>query len=118
MSQQSIPETIPWYLERSGPGPEGLRARFNSLLETWKAETAPLSDTGRICSHWAYQQIVGMGPLGLPFIFEEMRRSPPLWFWALRAITGENPVPPEHRGNIKAMTDDWLHWAGDEGLLG
>src|SRR2546430_2655850 len=114
---QPIPETVPWYLERTGPGPDGFRARFKSLVEEWKSETAAFSDTGRICSHWAYQQILGMGPLALPFIFEEMRREPAHWFWALRAITGENPVPPEHRGNMAAMTEDWLHWAIREGLL-
>jgi hypothetical protein len=39
------------------------------------------------------------------------------WFWALRALTGENPVPSEHRGNIEAMANDWLQWGQEKGLI-
>ncbi len=63
----------------------------------------------------AYQAIIGMGRTALPFIFEELHQRGGHWFWALRAITGENPVPPEHRGNVEAMTQDWLRWARDRG---
>ena len=64
-----------------------------------------------------YQAIIGMGETALPFILDEMRQRDGHWFWALRAITGENPVPPEHRGNVEAMTQDWLQWARQRGCL-
>jgi len=52
-----------------------------------------------------------MGERALPLIFEEMQGHGGRWFWALRAITGENPVRPEDRGNVRRMTEAWLEWA-------
>ena len=52
-----------------------------------------------------------MGSAALPFIFSELEREPDNWFWALKAITGEDPVPEEHRGDVALMAKDWLAWA-------
>ena len=69
------------------------------------------SSTSRICSHPAYLRIIGLGKEVLPFIFREMGREPNHWFVALEALTGENPIPPDHIGDVKKMTKDWLDWA-------
>ncbi len=87
------------------------RERFQQLAAAWKSEVRFLSDTNEICSHPAYQEIIGMGVSVLPFIFEELEREPDSWFWALKAITGQDPVPEEHRGNVDLMARDWLKWA-------
>ena len=60
--------------------------------------------------HPAYQSIIGMGQDAVPLILDEMSNQPDHWFWALRAITGANPCPPEHVGDVTAMTRDWLSW--------
>ena len=60
--------------------------------------------------HPAYQQIIGMGEEALPLILEELSRRPGHWFWALKAITGEDPVPAEHAGEVPEMTRAWLEW--------
>ncbi len=65
--------------------------------------------------HPAYQQIIGMGDAALPFIFQELRRDPDHWFWALKAITGEDPVAASDRGQLDKMTTAWLDWAGRHG---
>ena len=102
---------------RRGPGKllAGLQAapaeRFQKLAATWKSAVRFLSDTDEMCSHPAYQEIIGMGSVALPFIFSELEREPDNWFWALKAITGADPVPDEHRGNIALMAKDWLGWA-------
>jgi hypothetical protein len=85
--------------------------RFQKLAATWKSAVRFLSDTDEMCSHPAYQEIIGMGAAVLPFIFLELEREPDNWFWALKAITGEDPVPEEHRGNVELMAKDWLLWA-------
>jgi len=85
--------------------------RFQKLAGTWKSAVRFLSDTDEMCSHPAYQEIIGMGSVALPFIFSELEREPDNWFWALKAITGADPVPDEHRGNIALMAKDWLGWA-------
>jgi len=87
--------------------------RFNALTKLWRDETRFISDTNEICGHPAYQQIIGMGILALPFIFRELQREADHWFWALKAISGFDPVPENHRGDIELMRTAWLNWAED-----
>ena len=68
-------------------------------------------------THPASQRIVGMGCLALPMIFRELASEPDHWFWALKAITGCDPVPPSHRGNIDWMAADWLAWGRSRGYV-
>lgn len=84
--------------------------RFLQLKQEWEEATAALSSITEICMHPAYQQIIGMGPIAIPFIIREMGNRPNHWFWALKAITGEDPVPPDKRGRIIDMTNAWLLW--------
>lgn len=84
--------------------------RFSNLEAEWKESTAMLSSITEIAMHSAYQQIIGMGPAAISLIFVSMQREPNHWFWALKAISGEDPVSPEHRGNILEMTNAWLDW--------
>jgi hypothetical protein len=93
-----------------------LRQRFQELVRQWKAATLLLSSTTDMAMHPAYQQIIGMGPVALPLLIEELRREPDHWFWALQAITGVNPVPAQDRGDTTRMTQAWLAWADQQGL--
>lgn len=89
--------------------------RFNQLAQAWKSDTALLSDLSKKSMHPAYQSIIGMGQDALPMLLRELDKYPSHWFWALRAITGANPVKPENRGRIKRMAQDWLEWGRDHG---
>jgi hypothetical protein len=64
-----------------------------------------------------YQQIIGMGDRALPLILSELQREPDHWFWALEAITQENPVPPEAAGRVRQMADAWLMWGKQHGYI-
>ena len=88
---------------------------FDQLANQWRNDTCILSSVSEICGHPAYRQIIAMGESALPFIFSEMQREPNYWFWALKEITGVDPVPAEDRGDMLAMTVDWLKWARDNG---
>ncbi len=92
-------------------------ARFNQLADTWTQETLRLSSITQIVLHPAYQQIIGMGPGALPLIFARLADEPGHWFWALNAITGENPVPAEDLGNISRMSEVWMGWAQARGFV-
>jgi hypothetical protein len=94
-----------------------LKDRFLKLTATWKAECAVMSSIRDIVLHPCYQQIIGMGPEAIPIILEEMRRSPHHWSWALRAITGEDPVLKEHKGKLVLMAEDWTRWGQENGYL-
>jgi hypothetical protein len=98
------------------PWSHTLARRFQTLVATWREECAHLSSIRDMVLHPAYQQIIGMGPGVVPFILNELERTPNHWFWALRAITREDPVRPEHRGKVAAMAREWLQWAEEKGI--
>jgi hypothetical protein len=97
--------------------PAELERLFARLAEQWREEMAVYSSVTKKALHPAYQRIIGMGPAALPLIFRELERQPDHWFWALRAITGENPVRPEDAGNLGKMTGAWLAFAREHGYL-
>ncbi len=63
----------------------------------------------------AYQQIIGMGALAIPLILQELKEQPDHWFWALRSIVGESPIPSADRGRLPKMTEAWLAWGREHG---
>ncbi|WP_413279222.1 hypothetical protein [Floridanema evergladense] len=92
-----------------------LEKKFKELATQWKSETAPLSVITQKVIHPAYQQIIGMGEDVVPLLLRELEKRPDHWFWALKSITGANPVKSEHRGRIKLMAQDWLEWGRENG---
>jgi hypothetical protein len=92
-----------------------LETRFRELARQWQEATLLMSSITDMATHPAYQRIIGMGEAALPWIFAELRRCPDQWFWALKAITGDDPVPSADRGNQEAMTHAWLDWAKKRG---
>jgi hypothetical protein len=109
-----LPEGSRVRVEPAGVEPP-LHERFRELRRQWKEETLYLSSITQIAMHPAYQRIIGMGRAALPLIFQELRREADHWFWALKAITGEDPVPASDRGKLPRMAEAWLTWAGDHG---
>jgi hypothetical protein len=89
--------------------------RFGRLAARWKSERGPTSSITEMALHPAYQEIVGMGLAAGPLLLKELEREPDHWYWALKSITGIDPVAPEHRGNIQAMAGDWLKWGREQG---
>lgn len=96
---------------------EAIKQRFARLAERWRNETAALSSVSQIAMNPAYQEIIGLGRAATPLILKELKRQPGHWFWALRAITGEDPVRPEQRGKVREMTAAWLHWGAESGVI-
>jgi hypothetical protein len=96
-----------------------LQARFQALVTQWKNNTLRVSsDLGEALMDWPYQQIIGLGPRAIPLILDELRREPNHWGWALQSITGENPVPEEAAGDLRAIAQAWLQWGRDQHLIG
>jgi hypothetical protein len=104
-----------WSISRESYQRKILEFKFRSLAQQWQQETALLSRLDQKVLHPAYQQIIGIGAEVLPLIFLELEQQPNHWFWALKAITGANPIKPEHRGRVKLMAQDWLKWGRDHG---
>lgn len=89
--------------------------RFMMLASLWKKDNLFESSPWRMAAHPAYQRIIGMGRPVVPIILQQLAREADFWFEALAAITDEQPVPPEHEGDIEAMRQDWLCWGREQG---
>src|SRR5437667_10780913 len=94
-----------------------IRDRFRRLVTQWKEQSLLLSNSVQMAMLQPYQQIIGMGMPAVPLILEELRREPDQWFWALEAITGQNPVPPEAAGEVRLMAQAWIEWGKQHGLI-
>ncbi len=105
---------MPFLVEIADPA---LAVRFERLADCWKQKTAFLSSASAMIGHPAYREIIDLGEGAVPLLLEDLRREPAHWFEALQAITGENPVPGDHRGNIPAMRADWLAWGRERKLV-
>ena len=103
-------------LRIQGP-PETVREEFERLAEEWRADTQFASSPSDVAMHPAYQRIIGMGSEVVGMILDALRTDPRLWFWALRAITGEDPVPAGARGNVHEMAEAWIRWGQERGLV-
>src|SRR5262249_54444280 len=95
--------------------PESTAEKFQRLATTWHKAVAHHSSSRIRDNHPAYQEIIGMGPAVVPLLLRDLETNRRHWFAALAAITGTDPVPAEHAGNIPKMTEDWLRWGRENG---
>lgn len=88
-----------------------VRDKFLLLSGIWKFERPNMSSLvkDRI-NHPAYQEIVKMGMVVVPFILKDLDERLDDWFDALERITGENPVPKESYGKLSEMRTLWQLW--------
>lgn len=114
-----VSEQPAWAPQAANKPPNGavLEARFRELASAWMRDVINCSSVTQMSMHPAYQQIIGMGPDAVPLILRELEREANHWFWALRSITGEDPVPPASRGRVREMAAAWLSWGRQRGLL-
>jgi hypothetical protein len=101
----------------SGIVERNLPQRFYDLADRWRKERGHTSKIRELAVNSAYQQIIGMGEAAIPFLLEEMRTRPDQWTWALRAITGVNPVPEQARGRLKEIAAAWVNWGIECGYI-
>jgi hypothetical protein len=97
--------------------PRDLEERFHRLTAEWKEKSRFLSNSAQIAMLKPYQRIIGLGMGAVPLILGELARSPDQWFWALEAITGQNPGPADAAGQAPAMAQAWLEWGKRQGIL-
>ena len=88
---------------------------FQQLADHWEEDTIYLSNPLRIAQHPAHQEILDMGTSAVPLILKRLKDQGGHWFSTLRTITAPDPVPPQDRGNVPAMTAAWLKWGKRNG---
>jgi hypothetical protein len=92
-----------------------LRSHFSDLARRWKDETLFTSSSSDLYEHEAYKAIIQLGDGAVPLILAELEREPDHWFFALRTITGSNPVLPEDAGDVLKMASAWITWGKEHG---
>jgi hypothetical protein len=113
---QTPPAEHPGFVRfRLGAQEEPLAQLVDDLAEEWERDTVFVSSVTELASHDAYQQIIGLGPQALPYILRRLQREPNQWFWALRAITREDPASGE--GTVGGAAARWLEWGRAHGYL-
>jgi type I restriction enzyme M protein len=98
-------------------GPEETFESFAALADQWRRETGMYSSISKKLKHPAYQKIIGMGEKVVPYLLEELRERPDHWFEALKTITGQTPVNPSERTDMKLTAKAWLNWGKEQGLI-
>jgi len=96
---------------------EVARREFLNLSRKWRQNTAFTSSIPDIVLDQSYQRIIGMGTSVVPLILRSLEKNAEYWFWALEAITGEDPVPEKDKGRSKLMAKHWLDWAREKNLI-
>jgi hypothetical protein len=94
-----------------------VRRRFGRLAAKWQSETMHLSSPQDIYLNANHVQIIGMGMVVVPLILTSMQKQPYDWFFALRGITGQNPVPEGAAGDVSRMSALWLAWGKRNGFV-
>lgn len=94
-----------------------IHERFRRDAAEWKKASRHLSNSAQMAMLPSYQRIIGLGLPVVALILQELQREPDQWFWALEAITAQNPVLPEHLGKVREMTEDWVEWGKQQGYL-
>ncbi len=89
----------------------------NPSANEWEDASKFLSNTVQMALLRPYQRNIDMGPAVVPLILEELRREPDQWFWALEAITDENPITPESAGDVERMAAAWIDRGVRMGLI-
>jgi hypothetical protein len=92
-----------------------LARRFQELAAKWRRETEYFSFMQQRALHPAYQQIIGLGWPVVPQLLQELEKEPAHWFWALRAITGEQPAGSAE--TTAAAAEAWLRWGRERSLI-
>jgi len=96
---------------------ESLEQKFNRLFSEWQKESMFFSSMMEMAMLPSYQEIIGMGQQALPMILRKLNEKPDHLFWALRSISGEDPVPLENRGYVDRMGKAWIDWGRKKGII-
>jgi hypothetical protein len=88
---------------------------FSQLADQWERETFLIASPREAAMHPAYQRIIGLGLQAVPIMLERLRKTRGRWFWALAAITHEDPAKDIE--NVAEAVDAWTAWGRARGYL-
>lgn len=96
---------------------EPVHMKFKRLLTEWREQAKHLSSVTEMAILPSYQELIGMGKTALPYLLNELKERPDHLFWALRFISGTDPVQPNDRGRIDRMAKAWIEWGRNNQII-
>lgn len=84
------------------------KVMFRAITEQWKRETGHLSVFSQKTTHPLYQALIKIGDKVVPYLIEELQKTPKNWFLALRKISHTNPV--RVGASVEEAVLDWTAW--------
>jgi hypothetical protein len=105
-------------IDRSAPlrmSDAEVRRLFHELAAEWRTRTGLDSNIQRKVLDRAYQRIIGLGPQVVPYILDDLARSPDHWFWALTALVGQDMAAGQV--SVRSAAEAWLSWGRDVGVI-
>ena len=82
---------------------------FREYYDKWYNETKYLSSS-KMFENKNYRDINSLGINVVPSIIKKLKEEPVHLFEALVEITGKDPVPENHWGDVDQMARDWISW--------
>lgn len=92
-----------------------LHQLFDELAARWSRETEFTSVHAIAVRHPAYQQIIEMGQVALPWLLERLRDHPDHWMLALSTIANEDPA--SNAATFGEARELWLAWGREHALI-
>jgi len=92
---------------------DGVEVIFEEYYGMWYNETKYLSSP-KMFENKHYRDIISLGGNAVPCIIKKLKEEPAHLFEALVEITGQDPVPESHWGDIEQMASDWVKWWEDK----
>lgn len=92
-----------------------IEIQFKILSSKWKNESSYISLVKKSFKLESYQEIIKMKERVIPFLLRELSETNRYWYEALKEITKQDPVNPQHYNDFKKMTQDWLDWGRKNG---
>ena len=102
------------YVSRPDSSPQ--EKLFTRLSQEWRNQTGHLSSIERKAMHPAYQEIIGMGVEGVPYVLRDLKEHGGHWFWALHFMTGLDLSRPNQ--TREELQIEWLEWGRNQGYDG
>jgi len=108
------------HLHKSSSDVTVIERIFREQVARWKDETAHLSSETKAIANRSYLRIIGLSKESTGheierLLLRELESEPDIWFAALSAITGEDPVKPEH--DFDESVEAWLTWGREKGII-
>ena len=96
------------------PTGKGYIHSFHAVYSRWKSETRFESNPKNIISHTSFEVMVRMAreiPEIVSIIIQELRLEPSMLVWVLDKALGDSPYSAEDFGDIRKMSEAWVHRA-------